>query len=123
MKLDDATLFDFDKKRLDHWKESNPKAALRDHPELYRNHLVIARLLKDWHDDIGSHAIDLRPEYHKGLKWALKEVAAHLRQGWLPAVGDPLQRRGCEAFRRSEFRVAHPRAVAERSHPPRPRGR
>jgi hypothetical protein len=36
--LDDERLFEFDKKRLDHWTKRDADRAVSESPDLYRNH-------------------------------------------------------------------------------------
>lgn len=83
MSVSDDRLLDFDASRLVHWDTTDVKRLLAEYPELYRNHLGIAKLLDSWvdrldADDDGNNA---------GFAQALREVAAHLRQGDLLPSG------------------------------------
>jgi hypothetical protein len=81
--LSEEQLLDFDRGRLAHWSQERQDAALTDHRELYLNHLAIAKHLDFWVTNLDS-----RPALEGGDEdfiRALREVAAHLRQGdYLP---------------------------------------
>jgi hypothetical protein len=81
--LSEDQLLDFDRSRLASWSQERQHQALADHRELYLNHLTIAKHLDFW---IGN--LDAQPSLHADQEEfiaALREVAAHLRQGdYLP---------------------------------------
>jgi hypothetical protein len=79
MALDDERLLDFDAGNMAHY---DPKQAAQDlvaHGDLFRNHLLIARWIDNWiHGMRGMSAASTGQEQ---FERALREVAAHLRQG------------------------------------------
>lgn len=78
MALTDNELFDFDKSRIE-WSEEEARNALQEHPELYRNHLIIAKWIDGWVSRLPK-ATPSEAEYWRGFEQALREVAANLRQ-------------------------------------------
>lgn len=67
-------IFDFDTDNLARFEESRMNAALISEPTTYLNHLRIAK----WIDGVVTdREADDDPEYAR----ALREIAAHLRQG------------------------------------------
>ena len=84
--LPDEVLLDFDTKRLARWKPGQGERLLIEHPELYRNHLAVARGLTRW---AVQNEETLAPAggSSMGYQRALRDVAAHLRQGdYLPGA-------------------------------------
>jgi hypothetical protein len=79
MALADEELFDFDKSRLADWDEERASSALRQAPDLYRNHLTIAKWIDAWINRMERDS-SLEREQAEGFVAALGEVAAHLRQ-------------------------------------------
>jgi hypothetical protein len=81
--LSEEQLLDFDRSRLAGWSQEREDQALAEHRELFLNHLTIAMHLDFW---IGN--LDEQPSLHadqEEFTSALREVAAHLRQGdYLP---------------------------------------
>jgi hypothetical protein len=79
MPLTDDELFDFDRSPLAGWDKDRAAETLAREPDLYRNHLTIAK----WLDKTIAN-IEARPssggEREDGLVHGLAEVAAHLRQ-------------------------------------------
>lgn len=71
MDMPDSRLFDFDTNAI-HWNQKASDEALRDYPEIYRNHLAIAIAIADWESNLDEDDRDFRK--------ALRDVAAHLRQ-------------------------------------------
>jgi hypothetical protein len=59
--------------------------ALEEHPVLYLNHLRIARHMQDSAQQLAEHPAYESADSNEGYVQALREVAAHLRQGnYLP---------------------------------------
>lgn len=87
MRLIDQELLDFDTRILAHWDEARVEQALRETPELYRNHLVIARWLDDWIEGLEDQADHTDDRVNDGFIAALREVRAHLRQADLVPAG------------------------------------
>ncbi|SIE91779.1 hypothetical protein [Mycobacteroides abscessus] len=73
-------IFDFD---AEHLTAYDPKAIdkiLVEQPALYINHLRIARSIRGWASR-ARHTSGLGEDYRRGYVQALREVAAHLREG------------------------------------------
>jgi hypothetical protein len=68
-------IFDFDTEQLAAYDQNKIDALLRTEPALYLNHLRIAQHLDGWAADLDEDEGD--QHYAR----ALREVAAHLRQG------------------------------------------
>ena len=87
----DEELLDFDKSRLADWDGKRAAEALEQMPELYRNHLTVAKWIDYWREDVEEQTesgISLRgDEFHKGMVQALRDIAAHLRQTDLLPTG------------------------------------
>jgi len=83
MGLSDDALLDFDYGRHAHWDAAKAKRDLAGpHRDLYRNHLVIARFIDGWRERSARPRLTPRePEWYEGFEYAMREVAAHLRQG------------------------------------------
>lgn len=77
----DDQLLDFDSSNLADYDETTARATLAgEHGDTFRNQLVIARWLSRWVENMdGLGAAD--KAYQEGYERALREVAAHLRQG------------------------------------------
>lgn len=54
---------------------------LVEQPALYLNHLRVALALSQWSSRMAEHGGGLSEDYRRGYAQALREVAAHLRQG------------------------------------------
>lgn len=80
MRFSDDDLFDFDTSRLAKWDRTDPQALLERHPDLYRNHLAIAKWTDEWIASMKKHPT-LKGEYQEGFVKGIREIAAHLRQG------------------------------------------
>ena len=82
MALTDEELFDFDRERLDAYDKRRVNEVIAKMPDLYRNHLTIAKWIDGWRERMGEPSpMDLRSDdYQKGTEFALREIAAHLRQ-------------------------------------------
>ncbi|WP_078314737.1 hypothetical protein [Mycobacterium sp. D16Q16] len=73
-------IFDFDAENLAGYDQDVIDKILVEQPALYVNHLRIARSIRGWASRLqGSHTGD--KEFQRGYVRALREVAAHLRQG------------------------------------------
>jgi hypothetical protein len=84
MPLTDDELFDFDRSRLARWDKEQSDQALKAMPDLYRNHLTIAKWIDYWREGLekwSQSPTNIRDdEYYKGMFQALRDIAAHLRQ-------------------------------------------
>jgi hypothetical protein len=82
MPLTDEELFDFDRKRLGSYNKKWTDEVFAEMPDLYRNHLTIAKWIDGWRERMRDGGPgDLRSEeFRKGSAFALREIAAHLRQ-------------------------------------------
>jgi hypothetical protein len=85
MGLTDAELFDFDYSRFSNWSEERARETLARLPDLYRNHLTIAKMLDQWIAR-GGEGFN-RGEFQKGVVAGYREVASHLRRGFLVPGG------------------------------------
>ena len=77
----DDVLLDFDPSNYDHWDSDLANRLLVEQPELYRNHLAIARWIQGWADRMEQHPVESRKARDEGFVAALREVMTHLRQG------------------------------------------
>lgn len=73
----DGELFDFDVSGYTSWSRETADRLLAEQPELYRNHLEIARWLEGW----AERSPEAPEEWMEGHGHALHDIAAHLRQG------------------------------------------
>jgi len=80
MGLDDAELTAFDHATLAHDDAARTEELLAAQPELFRNHLVVARWLDGWAGEVAADGA-LPAERREGIVQGLTQVAAHLRQG------------------------------------------
>lgn len=81
----DEWLYSFDRSRLDDYSGARAAQALSHVPDLYRNHLAIAKWLDGWIERNAATAAgrtrdEVSAAYEEGFEKALREVAAHLRQ-------------------------------------------
>lgn len=76
----DDVLLDFDTSGYMGWNRERADRFLVEQPELYRNHLAIARWVEQWEERMRD-AHDLGEEFLEGHTSALHDIAAHLRQG------------------------------------------
>jgi hypothetical protein len=91
MALSDDQLFDFDRKRLADFDIKRAQRVLDEQRDVYRAQLVAARWIDGWRERTAeqrgsptAHPAD----WYDGFDQALREVAAHLRQGdLLPGGG------------------------------------
>ncbi len=75
--LDEDQLLDFDRARLADWDGARAQRLLVEQPELYRNHLAIARGLQGWAERLEADPSEGDDDFVR----AICEIAAHLRQG------------------------------------------
>lgn len=77
-------IFDFDADRLASYDQADIDEILVEQPALYINHLRIARSIAGWASRLQTGHYSNSGEldaFQKGYIQALREVAAHLRQG------------------------------------------
>lgn len=72
--------FDFDAQSLSSYDPETVERLLAEQPALYINHLRMARCIRGWADRMGESPSG-NEEFNRGYAKALREVAAHLRQG------------------------------------------
>lgn len=75
----DEALLDFDADELDHDDMGHARKLLALHPELYGNHLTIAKFLEGWITRLTNDATPC--EFNNGFVEALDEIITHLRDG------------------------------------------
>lgn len=89
--LRDDDLFDFDHQRLADFDPDRARATLSRLGDVYRAQLVAARWIDGWRERMerrGESPTHLRSDdYDEGFDQALREIAAHLRQGDLVPGG------------------------------------
>lgn len=84
MALSDDELLDFDAERMPDYEPAKAERALSDHGDAYRYQLVAARHLQAWAEKVEEVGTS-NPDWTDGHAAALRETAAHLRQGdYLP---------------------------------------
>jgi len=74
-------IFDFDVERLGCYEPADIDKILVEQPALYINHLRVARSISGWASRLETDHGSSTDEFQKGYAKALREVAAHLRQG------------------------------------------
>lgn len=73
---------DFDRSGLGAFREDRFDELLRTQPELFTNHLAIARQTEAWADGLKQDSpAGLDPKFVDGFVEALRQVAVFLRQG------------------------------------------
>jgi hypothetical protein len=79
----DSDLLRFDRKRMPNFKLAKARRTLAGrHGGLYRNHLVVAHFIDGWRERTLRPRLLPRPrDWQQGFEYAMREVAAHLRQG------------------------------------------
>jgi hypothetical protein len=103
MAMTDNDLLRFDKKRLAHYDDKEARATLQgEHADAYRAQLVAAHWIDYWRDGLERSPGIPAPseEWMEGFSYAMREIAAHLRQGGLIPGGtlhDETWRRGQQA--------------------------
>lgn len=82
MALTDDELLDFDHDRLAHFNLGDARQQLAESRDAFRSQLVAARWLDGWRERMGEDAsLTHSADWQDGFNSALREVAAHLRQG------------------------------------------
>jgi hypothetical protein len=83
MTLTDEELLQFDETRLTDFDPARAQQALDEHGDVFRAQLITARWIEQWANGLEGDTWTLpsEVEQRKGVIWALREVAAHLRQG------------------------------------------
>lgn len=74
-------IFDFDPDQLADYNPDKIATILIEQPALYMNHLRIARSIRGWASRVRETAAGDDNAFRRGYEQALREVAAHLRQG------------------------------------------
>lgn len=74
-------IFDFDTESLADYNPNRIELVLLDHPGVYVSHLFIANHLEGWASRLLEGALERDSDFNRGYGKALREVAAHLRQG------------------------------------------
>jgi hypothetical protein len=80
MAFSDDELLDFDASRMSGWEGTDAADLLRRHPDLYRNHLTIAKWMDHWNGRMANDPT-LDGEFQEGFAAGVRDLAAHLRQG------------------------------------------
>jgi hypothetical protein len=75
----DEELLTFDQ-RLDHHDKDQAVERLERMPELYRNHLMIAKMIDGWVAGFEGRPL-LSDETRQGIVLELRQISAYLRQG------------------------------------------
>lgn len=78
--IDDERLFEFDPSRLSDFDVARAHRFLAEHGDVYRTQLVMALWLDGWRERMGDHDWGETPPA-EAFDYAMREVAAHLRQG------------------------------------------
>jgi hypothetical protein len=82
--LSDDELLDFDVERMPMYEPAKAERALAKHGDAYRYQLVAARQIEAWAEKV-EEVESSNPDWTEGHAAALREIAAHLRQGdYLP---------------------------------------
>jgi hypothetical protein len=82
MPLTDDELFDFDHNRLDEFDLGAAQHRLAEKGDTYRTQLVAARWIDGWRERMEEDEGSMQSEdWHEGFNYAMREIAAHLRQG------------------------------------------
>lgn len=87
MLLTDQDLLNFDRDAIQHFDLDDAKDALDEHGDVYRAQLVAAHWLDGWAERLTETDPIDDPKFDEGFAQALREVAAHLRQGDLVPGG------------------------------------
>ena len=91
MALTDEELFDFDRKRLADFDIRPARRLLEEQGDVYRAQLVAAKWIDYWREGVlgmsGPAAPRHSEDWNEGFEYAMRETAAHLRQGDLVPGG------------------------------------
>ena len=83
----DEELLDFDASRMANFDAERAAELLAEQRDLYRNHLIVARWICGWADRMEEDGELGSQDQRDSFVLALREVAAHLRQGDLVPGG------------------------------------
>jgi hypothetical protein len=82
MPLTDDELFGFDHSRHADFDAAAAKRRLAEQGGAYRAQLVAARWIDGWRERMEEDEGSMQSEdWHEGFNYAMREIAAHLRQG------------------------------------------
>ncbi len=70
--LTDDELNDFDRTQIVDWDPKDAQRARNDHPDLYRNHLTIAKMIDAWIVNLPAEDND----YYRGIVRAQQDIEA-----------------------------------------------
>jgi hypothetical protein len=84
--LTDDDLLEFDRAHFAHWNEDTVRRLLVEHPQLFRDHLAIAKWIDHWSERMQADP-GLSDDYHQGFVAGIREIAKHLRLGDLVPGG------------------------------------
>lgn len=89
MALSDEQLLDFDASRLASFDLADARQTLEEQGEVFRAQLVAARWIDYWAKGVLGGAVPPgnSSEWKAGFEYAMREIAAHLRQGDLVPGG------------------------------------
>ncbi|WNG80179.1 hypothetical protein C6A86_018205 [Mycobacterium sp. ITM-2016-00316] len=90
------SIFNFDADNLGAYEPEKTDKLLTEQPAVFLNHLRVAQALRGWAKRAEDRTFGSE-EYQKGYIRALREVAAHLRQGDYVEGGEMLFSEGPEA--------------------------
>ena len=83
----DEELLAFDTSLMANWDPERAGTLLSEQHDLYRNHLVVARWIWGWAEEVEEDEELGSRERRESFVLALREVATHLRQGDLVPGG------------------------------------
>lgn len=86
----DDELLEFDRARVAHLDEDAIRSLLVEQPQLFRDHLAIAKWIDHWSERMEADP-SLSDEYHEGFVAGIREIAKHLRLGDLVPGGSLMQ--------------------------------
>jgi len=82
MPLTDDDLFDFDQSRHADFDAGAARRRLGEQGGAYRPQLVAALWIDGWRERMEEGVGSMQSEdWHEGFNYAMREIAAHLRQG------------------------------------------
>jgi hypothetical protein len=85
--LTEDELFDFDKSELPDWDEERSDRAASEYPDLYWNHLTLAKWIEMYNGKLEESFTSVGSEYPSVCREALLNIAAWFRQGDFLAGG------------------------------------
>lgn len=81
MTISDDELLDFETDLLADWDDARARRLLVEQPDVYRNHLIVARFIDEWVEELMDEPVISSVDFHSGYIEGVRELAAHLRQG------------------------------------------